>query len=214
MNVQSSPSCNMGSNCDTPPSLSWSPESPTKEKKTSSPPWRTRRFLGICACSLLTMLALLIALLTIFPRARAVKTLVELDYAKYQGVELSSGINQWLGIRYAAPPVGDLRFANPKDPQKEDTIQAADEVSLLNSAMRTVDQSSLTRLSLATLAWQPPEALQAKALRKTASSSKYKLLRNRQPSLDCPSLSSSKAAGSILAPPQTSTPPVSYKRLA
>ena len=204
----------MGSNWVTPPSLSWSPESPIKEKRTSSPPWRNRLYLGICACSLLTMLALLITLLTIFPHARAVKTLVELDYAKYQGVELSSGINQWLGIRYAAPPVGDLRFATPKDPQTEDTIQAADEVSLLNSCMRTVDQDSLTCRSLATHAWQPPEVLQAKAPRKIASSSKYKHLRNRQPSLTCPSLSSSQAAGSILAPPPTLTPPVSYKHLA
>lgn len=96
------------------------------------------------------MLALLIALLTISLRARAVKTLVELDYAQYRGVELSSGINHWLGIRYAAPPVGDLRFAAPQDPKKEDTIQAADEVSLLNYATRTTYQGWLTCLSLVT----------------------------------------------------------------
>lgn len=96
------------------------------------------------------MLALLIALLTFFFHARAVKTLVELDYARYQGVELPSGINQWLGIRYAAPPVGDLRFAAPKDPEKEDTIQAANEVNPLNKWMCTAIQDPLTCLSLVT----------------------------------------------------------------
>lgn len=86
------------------------------------------------------MLATLSALLTFFLHAQAVKTLVELDYAKYQGVELSSGISQWLGIRYAAPPVGDLRFAAPKDPKKEDSIQVADQVSLEDNRRGSVNQ--------------------------------------------------------------------------
>ena len=31
---------------------------------------------------------------------------VDLGYSQYQGTVLSSGINQYLGIRYAAPPLG------------------------------------------------------------------------------------------------------------
>ena len=63
---------------------------------------------------------------------QAVETLVELDYAKYDGVANDTGVTHWLGMRYAAPPVGDLRFAPPQDPKDEgENIIAADEVSVL-----------------------------------------------------------------------------------
>lgn len=62
--------------------------------------------------------------------AQAVETLVELDYAKYDGVANDTGVTHWLGMRYAAAPVGDLRFAPPQDPKDEgQDIIAADEVS-------------------------------------------------------------------------------------
>jgi carboxylesterase type B len=59
----------------------------------------------------------------------AVKPLVDVSYSKYQGVPLDTGITQWLGVRYAAPPVGDLRFAAPSDPVKNKTTIIADTVS-------------------------------------------------------------------------------------
>lgn len=62
--------------------------------------------------------------------AEAVDTLVELDYAKYDGVTNdTTDVTNWLGMRFAAAPVGDLRFARPQDPEDEgeDNI-AADEV--------------------------------------------------------------------------------------
>ncbi|KAI0506366.1 vacuolar triacylglycerol lipase [Xylaria bambusicola] len=40
----------------------------------------------------------------------------------YTGVA-ADGVAQWLGIRYAAPPVGDLRFMPPKDPSCSDGLQ-------------------------------------------------------------------------------------------
>ncbi|TRX96024.1 hypothetical protein FHL15_003166 [Xylaria flabelliformis] len=40
----------------------------------------------------------------------------------YTGVA-SDGVAQWLGIRYAAPPVGDLRFMPPEDPSCSDGAQ-------------------------------------------------------------------------------------------
>ncbi|KAI3339182.1 vacuolar triacylglycerol lipase [Ustulina deusta] len=43
----------------------------------------------------------------------------------YTGVA-SDGIAQWLGIRYAAPPVGNLRFMPPQDPSCSDGLQLAD----------------------------------------------------------------------------------------
>ncbi|KAJ7104745.1 Alpha/Beta hydrolase protein [Mycena epipterygia] len=43
--------------------------------------------------------------------------IVKLGYATYQGVvDTSSNITTFLGIRYAAPPVGDLRFRAPQPP--------------------------------------------------------------------------------------------------
>ncbi|KAK8004645.1 hypothetical protein PG989_004364 [Apiospora arundinis] len=48
--------------------------------------------------------------------AAAVDPLVDLKYTKVQGTALANGATQWLGVRYAAPPVGDLRFAAPVDP--------------------------------------------------------------------------------------------------
>ncbi|THZ72138.1 alpha/beta-hydrolase [Aureobasidium pullulans] len=56
----------------------------------------------------------------------AVKPLVDVSYSKYQGVSLENGITQWLGVRFAAPPVGNLRFAAPQDPVKNKTTIVAD----------------------------------------------------------------------------------------
>lgn len=55
----------------------------------------------------------------------AVPSLVELDYSTYQGETLSNGVSQWLGMRYAAPPVGDLRFCAPADPIHYNETQPA-----------------------------------------------------------------------------------------
>jgi hypothetical protein len=55
---------------------------------------------------------------------------VDLGYARYRGEALSNGVAQWLGIRYAAPPVGSLRFAAPQDPEDEYEIQDATQVRI------------------------------------------------------------------------------------
>jgi len=57
----------------------------------------------------------------------AVDSCVHLGYSSYNGVPLANGVTQWLGIRYAAPPLGELRFAAPQDPPSTgDTIIEAD----------------------------------------------------------------------------------------
>ena len=58
----------------------------------------------------------------------AINPLVDLGYSRYQGVQLQNGITQWLGLRFAAPPTGALRFAAPQDPLHNDTLQIADQV--------------------------------------------------------------------------------------
>ena len=49
----------------------------------------------------------------------AVSEVVDLSYASYRGTALSNGVTQWLGMRFAAPPLGHLRFAAPEDPLRE-----------------------------------------------------------------------------------------------
>ncbi|KAK7018278.1 triacylglycerol lipase-like protein [Favolaschia claudopus] len=44
---------------------------------------------------------------------------VELDYATYIGTPLVAGVNQFLGMRFAAPPIGSLRWRAPADPLPE-----------------------------------------------------------------------------------------------
>ncbi|KAE8440962.1 hypothetical protein EG329_006151 [Mollisiaceae sp. DMI_Dod_QoI] len=57
--------------------------------------------------------------------ASAVDPLVDLTYAKYQGQTLQNGVNQWLALRFAAPPTGSLRFAAPQPPVTQSSIQDA-----------------------------------------------------------------------------------------
>ena len=54
--------------------------------------------------------------------------IVDLGYARYQGKALPNGISQWLGIRYAAPPLKNLRFEAPQDPPSVDGVQDASTV--------------------------------------------------------------------------------------
>lgn len=59
-------------------------------------------------------------------QALAVQPLVNLNYTSYRGTALGNGVSQWLGIRYAAAPVGDLRFAAPQDPPSTYGVVEAD----------------------------------------------------------------------------------------
>lgn len=54
---------------------------------------------------------------------------VDLGYSKYRGRANSDGVVEWLGMRYAAPPVGPLRFSAPQDPESTEGVQSAAQVS-------------------------------------------------------------------------------------
>lgn len=63
------------------------------------------------------------------PQAGAVDVTVGLNYSTYIGTAQSgTGVTEWLGIRYAAPPLGSLRFARPQDPPVVSTPQLANTV--------------------------------------------------------------------------------------
>jgi acetylcholinesterase len=47
---------------------------------------------------------------------------VDLGYATYQSLTNGLGISEFLGMRFAAPPLGDLRFRAPRDPLNETGI--------------------------------------------------------------------------------------------
>lgn len=53
---------------------------------------------------------------------------VNLTYAQYIGQELENGVNAFLGMRYAAAPLGDLRWRAPVEPPATDIVQLARKV--------------------------------------------------------------------------------------
>ncbi|MCJ1381989.1 hypothetical protein MMC17_005101 [Xylographa soralifera] len=72
------------------------------------------------------MLSILIIFVAFYlPFTNAVDRVVSLTNGRYQGTILSNGLTSWLGMRYAAAPVGSLRFAAPQDPPTHDGIEAA-----------------------------------------------------------------------------------------
>lgn len=86
--------------------------------------------LGLLANSA-TMFSLLLAFYYInflFHASSAVQPTVDLGYSKYEGVALPNGVSQWLGIRFASPPLDGLRFRAPVDPPRNTTLQIASEV--------------------------------------------------------------------------------------
>lgn len=71
-----------------------------------------------------------LSLLLLASLVAAKSPVVDVGYTKYEGRSLANGVSQWLGIRYAAPPVNDLRFAAPQDPLPEKGVQQATKVGL------------------------------------------------------------------------------------
>lgn len=73
--------------------------------------------------------SLLLCLGAIAPQfVGAVDPLVDLGYTKLQGVAQPMGVTRWLGVRYAAAPVGQLRFAAPTDPPSTTGVVDASKV--------------------------------------------------------------------------------------
>lgn len=72
------------------------------------------------------ILALLLTLVT------AVDPVVDVSYSRYKGKDNGNGVTSWLGMRYAAPPIGDLSFMPPQDPTRSRQVKDTRKVSRLN----------------------------------------------------------------------------------
>ena len=53
---------------------------------------------------------------------------VDLGYARYQGRSLYNDVDEYLGMRFAKPPLDDLRFRAPEDPESSSDVQDASAV--------------------------------------------------------------------------------------
>lgn len=71
------------------------------------------------------------ALLSVSSIASASNPQVNLGYATYEGTSLSNGVNQFLGMRYATPPLKENRFKRAVAPLKETGVVMAKEVCTL-----------------------------------------------------------------------------------
>ncbi|KAJ6572000.1 Alpha/Beta hydrolase protein [Mycena capillaripes] len=67
----------------------------------------------------------LVTVFTFCVRAQSALPIIDLGYAQYQGTVTPSNITQFLGIRYATAPLGDLRFRGPQPPEKVAGVQQA-----------------------------------------------------------------------------------------
>ena len=58
----------------------------------------------------------------------ASSSIVTTTEGQYQGIPLQNGVTQWLGLRYGAAPVGDLRFAAPQPAPTHEGVIAANQL--------------------------------------------------------------------------------------
>lgn len=69
---------------------------------------------------------LLVALSSFRPAAQTTGPIVDLGYARYRGsVNGTTNVTSYLGIRFAEPPVEDLRWRAPQPPEKLLGVQNA-----------------------------------------------------------------------------------------
>ncbi|ROW01540.1 hypothetical protein VSDG_02114 [Cytospora chrysosperma] len=99
------------------------------KKDEARPWWKTRGAYISYAVAAVVLLVLFVVLLVLgllgYLEPDHQGPHVNLGYATYVGTTLDSGINRFLGMRYAAPPVGDLRWRAPTAPPTSTRRQQA-----------------------------------------------------------------------------------------
>lgn len=104
-------------------------QQPWKNAKAKSSLRRLRPIYLLIIAIILIIISILLGVLLSRAHSSSSHIDVDLGYSKYRGVSKSNGISQWLGMRYAAPPLGDLRFRAAEDPLNTTALQLATTVS-------------------------------------------------------------------------------------
>ena len=120
--------------------------------------------------SLITILTTVLVVTTHHKAAHAsdLNSTVDLGYATYTGVATTDKATlKWLGIRYAAPPVGNLRFKAPQAPLVSHSAQVASKVCTVPS----LSESEIDKRSMGIPVFRQDLLVTSKASRKIASSS-------------------------------------------
>jgi hypothetical protein len=84
--------------------------------------------------SVVALVGLIVAVvLNMAPRPAEPKSSPEVDlgYAAYTGIRRDGGVDVYRGMRYARPPLGDLRWRAPVEPERQEGTQKANDVSLV-----------------------------------------------------------------------------------
>lgn len=87
--------------------------------------------------------------------------IVDLGYSVYQGKALTNGVNEWLGIRFAAPPVGNLRFRKPGPPQNTTGVIQANNFGPVCFGLTNGDSSKFSEDCLFLNLWGPSNITQS-----------------------------------------------------
>ncbi|KAG0159700.1 hypothetical protein PDIDSM_7223 [Penicillium digitatum] len=80
---------------------------------------------------------------------------VDLGYSQYRGISLSNGVDQFLGMRYAKAPLGDLRFRGPEDPEDTEGVLEATSFGPLCVGVGESTNDSLAEDCLLINVWRP-----------------------------------------------------------
>jgi carboxylesterase type B len=84
--------------------------------------------------SYITLLTALLALAVSAQVSDVARPVVDLGYAKYRGIgNASIGVTSYFGIKYAQPPVGELRWAAPKEIEYKNSYDPAVPIDASNT---------------------------------------------------------------------------------
>ncbi|KAJ5949787.1 hypothetical protein N7454_001371 [Penicillium verhagenii] len=84
--------------------------------------------------------------------------IVDLGYSEYQGVTLDNGVDEFLGIRYARPPLDELRFRAPQDPEATTGVLDASSFGPVCVGVGQSASTSLAEDCLFVNIWRPNNA--------------------------------------------------------
>ncbi|KAH7125970.1 triacylglycerol lipase [Dactylonectria macrodidyma] len=96
--------------------------------------------------------------------AYASSPVVDLGYAKYKGTSLPVGVDQFLSMRYARPPTGDLRFRAPMEPNNETSTKSATKFGKICIGLGQTPSSSIGEDCLFVNVFKPSHATETSKL--------------------------------------------------